>query len=77
MVRKVSPNYEREKAENESLKLQLQQFWKVIYQTEMELANTREKAKSYRIRTHKLERRNQELTRELKNLKKKVQQTKY
>jgi len=57
--RKISNN--KEQAENESLKMQLKQFWGVIYESEKELIITKRKLKK---KIYKLEHYNRNLERD-------------
>ena len=47
--------HNKEQAENESLKMQLRQFWSVIYESEKELVITKQKLKISKRKIHKLE----------------------
>lgn len=48
-------SHTKEQAENESLKMQLKQFWEVIYKSEKELVITKQKLKIYKRKKNKLE----------------------
>lgn len=48
----------KEQAENASLKMQLKQFWDVIYNSEKELHITKQQLHSYKKQKHKLQKYN-------------------